>query len=132
MTCVRSSADRMKFNPQAESLIADLRNVPYEKSPAKLGDMVVLENLVEVIFEKYKIGRASVEDTIMSQWRDIVGEQTAHRCRPHKIIDGRRLIIITNNAVLRQELEFRKRDILRKLRTLPQCENLRDLVLRSG
>lgn len=122
----------MKFSQQAESLIADLRDVPFQKSAAKVGDIIPLDNLVEVIFEKYKIGRASVEDTIMAQWREIVGEQTAHRCRPHKIVDGRRLIIITNNAVLRQELAFRKSDILRKLRTLPQCENVRDLVVRTG
>lgn len=122
----------MKFSPQAEILIADLRNVPFEPSPAKISDIVPLDNIVEVIFERYKIGRVSVEDTIMAQWRDIVGEQTAHRCRPHKILDGKRLIIITNNAVLRQELEFRKSDVLRKLRALPQCDNIRDIVFRAG
>ncbi len=122
----------MKFSSQAETLIADLRNVPDERTTALIRDIIPLDNAVEVIFERYKIGRASVEDTIMSQWRDIVGEQTAHRCRPHKIVDGKRLVIITANATLRQELDFRKKDILRKVRALPQCENVRDIVVRAG
>jgi len=122
----------MKFSSQAEALIADMRKVPGESSSAHIRDVIPLDNVVEVILQKYRIGRASVEDTIMAQWRDIVGEQTAHRCRPHKIVEGRRLVIITNNAVLRQELEFRKRDILRKVRALPQCESVREIAFRTG
>lgn len=122
----------MKFNRQAESLIADLRKVPHRKSPAVIRDILPLDNVVEVLFERYKIGKESVEDTIMRRWRDIVGSEAAHRCRPHKIVDGKRLVIITTNAVLRQELAFRKRDILRQLREIPDCACLQDIVFRAG
>lgn len=122
----------MQFSRDANSLIADLRGIKYKRSPARLRDVVQLENLVEVILQKHRIGKASVEDTIMAKWRDIVGEQTAHRCRPHKIIDGKKLIIITTNAVLRQELMFRKTDILRKVRALPECGTVREIVVRAG
>lgn len=122
----------MKFSPEAESLIASLRNVPDERSPARVRDIIPLDSAIEVILEKYKVGRISIEDQIMAQWRDIVGTQTAHRCRPYKILDGRTLIIITGNSTLRQELMFKKTDILKKIRTIPQCENVRELVVRAG
>lgn len=122
----------MKFPKQVNELIAELRGVPADKSRARDRPTTAIGNLVEVILQKHRLGKVSVEDSIMARWRDIVGEQSAHRCRPLKIIDGRQLIIVTTNAVLRQELMFRKTDILRKVREIPECSTIRELVIRTG
>jgi len=122
----------MHFSKSIQQLIAELRGVPGPYSRSRDRATTSVGNLVEVILQKHRIGKTSVEDSIMARWRDVVGEQTAHRCRPLKIIGGRQLIIVTTNAVLRQELMFRKTDILRKIRQLPECGGIREITVRTG
>lgn len=66
----------------------------------------------------------------MQHWKGILGKERAALCQPLRIIDGSRLIMVVSNPTLRQELEFDKRQILRKIRALPSCENIRHLQIR--
>ena len=120
------------FNHRASNLIANLRGVPESNKYQLLRKTKSIKYSIDNILKKYNIGSQSVEDTLMSQWRSIVGEQTAHRCRPHKILPDNRLIIITSNAILRQELEFKKCTILKKIQSLPDCKHIKGIVFSNG
>ena len=123
----------MPFSKHAEALISDLRGLPAPRSRARVrSGTVPLENLVEVALKNYKVGERTVEETIMKNWRAIVGEKTAHRCSPQRIAPGQRLVINAPNSVVRQELQFRKRELLRTIRALPDCERINDILLTHG
>nr|WP_281398180.1 DUF721 domain-containing protein [Ruficoccus amylovorans] len=91
-----------------------------------------LDNLVEVIFERYQIGKDNIEDVIMANWKDVVGERTAHRCRPQRLVQGRKLIILAGSPVIRQELQFNQNRILRKIQALPGCHTINEIVILNG
>ena len=122
----------MKFTRKAENLIANFRGVPENFTSIYKRDIIQIDSAIEVILQKYKIGPNSIEDTLMHYWRDIVGEQTAHRCRPQRILNDKRLVIVTSNPVIRQELLFKKRAILKKLHSIPECKDIKDIVVGSG
>lgn len=122
----------MHFRRDVENLIADLRGLPNSRSRAKVRAATPLDNIVEVIFERYQIGQDNLENVIMQHWKDIVGEKTAHRCRPQRLVNNQRLIILAGNPVIRQELQFSQGKILRKLHTLPGCQCIRDVVILNG
>jgi len=123
----------MPFSPEAEELIANLRGLPYRRSRARTrSGTAPLENLVEVALKNYKVGERSVEETIMRNWKHVVGEKTAHRCSPQRIAPGNRLIVFAANSVVRNELQFKKREILKRIRELPECERINAVVLVHG
>ncbi len=123
----------MNFPRHVQNLIANLRGLPEQRGWSKPREMLPLDSVVETLVEKYNIGQEGVEETLMRNWRSAVGGHTAHRCRPQRLIDGgSRLLVFAANAVIRQELEFRKSAIVAKLRELPGCSGIRDLVVRVG
>ncbi len=122
----------MHFRRDVENLIATLRGLPANRSRAKLRNTTNLDNLVEVIFERHQIGKDNIEDVVMAHWKEIVGERTAHRCRPQRLVQGRKLIILAGSPVIRQELQFNQNRILRKLHALPGCHTINEVVILNG
>lgn len=122
----------MHFRPDIEDLIASLRGIPARRSRARMRSAATLDNLVEVIFERYQIGQDNIEDVIMANWKDVVGERTAHRCRPQRLVQGRKLIILAGSPVIRQELQFNQNRILRKIHALPGCQTINEIVILNG
>lgn len=117
----------MQFSREVNNLIANLRGVPEDRSRSRRRDATPIDSLMEVVFERYKIGQPTAEEIIVKHWRDIVGEQTAHRCRPMKIVNGKQLVILASSSVIKQELLFAERQILKKVRALPECGAIRDV-----
>ena len=122
----------MKFEKAAEDLIAELRGIAPSRGYGRKREPIKLNNVLESILQQHQIGRVSMEDTLVHHWRDIVGEQTAHRCRPQKILADKRLIIVASNPVIRQELVFKKRRILKFIKTLPDCDVIKDILIQCG
>ena len=79
-----------------------------------------MDGLIDHLIDKHKIEQPSVEQTLMDNWRRIVGVEFAHRCSPQKIL-GDRLLISATNPVVRQELIFRKEEIVRRIQALSGC-----------
>lgn len=121
----------MKFNRHTENLIANLRGLPEDRGRSIRRTTVTLSDLVDTVFERYKVNQPRLEDTIMANWKNIVGEKTAHRCSPVKIMQQKRLVVFTANSIVRSELKFNQRVILKKINALPNCENIRELVLQT-
>lgn len=121
----------MPFTPRQESLIAALRGLPDERDGGDgRGSLLPLGSLLEVLVQKHRIGQPKLEEVIMTNWRELLGRD-AERCVP-KCVKGRALIVAVPNAVLRQEIQFRKRAILARLQALPGCGHLDALVLQDG
>lgn len=122
----------MPFNKQTENLIANLRGLPESKSRATVRSVTPVDTLVDAILERYRINQPRVEDTIMSRWKEIVGERTAHRCRPQSILQEKKLLVFAANSIVRSELKFNEKKILKKLKSLPGCERIQALVFQTG
>ena len=67
---------------------------------------------------------------MVEHWGEIFGT-LAGRCNPVRIKDGRTLIVSVTNQTLRSELQFRKRTVLKKIQSLPNCKGVSEIVIRG-
>lgn len=122
----------MKYPRHIENAIADFRGLPrpneheWDAGPQGMG------SLVEVLVQRFSIGRERPEQVIMANWRELVGESNANRCAPERIDSEGRLVVAVANPVLRRELHFSREKIVRKLRLLKGCSEIRDIEFRAG
>ncbi|MGJ8638114.1 MAG: DUF721 domain-containing protein [Opitutaceae bacterium] len=121
----------MKFNKQTEDIIADFRGLPRTVTSASLREPTQLDNLLVVLQEQYKLEQPSPERTLVENWEAVFGSKLAGRCNPVRIKDGYTLIVSVTNQTLRSELQFQKRAVLKKIQALDNCDEIRDIVIRS-
>lgn len=123
----------MKFSRQTENLIANLRGLPENRSRSRIRPAAPMETLVEKILQRYKIDKPRLEDTLMANWKSIVGEKNAHRCRPTRLVEKEtKLLIFTANTIVRSELQFNQRKIIQKINTLPDCQKIKAIGFQAG
>lgn len=120
----------MRFNRRTENLVANLRGLPEDTSHSIRRPAKSIGDLVDKVFERYKINQPRIEDIIMANWKQIVGEKAAHRCSPLKIIQKKRLIVFTTNATIRSELNFNRRELIKKISALPNCETIKEITFQ--
>lgn len=121
------------FNRRIQNLIADFRGLPRDRSRSVPRGPVSLGSALGVVIEKHQIGSPGVEALIMREWPKLIGPQNAPRCSPQRLMDnGSRLLVHTANSIIRQELMFQQQAILQRLRQIPGCEGIRQLVIRAG
>ena len=91
-----------------------------------------MDDLVAMALEEMKIGDAyTSEGEIAGNWSKIVGRDLASKCAPDRLTADGLLVIHASSAAVRQELSFRKRQILKVVQDLPRCGQVRDLSLRT-
>lgn len=122
----------MIFPRHIENLIADLRNLPHNRGRSRIKQERPLSDLMDVLTEKHHIEQVSCEKIIMKHWREIVGTEMAHRCKPQTILHGSKLVIVTANPTLRNELAMRQHRILNKVCELPTCQNIKEILFKHG
>ena len=122
----------MKYSRRIENLIASLRSFPKDESTSIVRQPFKIDSILEVIFERYKIGKRRPAETIIENWKSVMGEVNAHRCSPTRIDRNGRLIVQVANQTLRQELNFQRVAILNRIRHLPGCESVKDIRLTAG
>ena len=83
-----------------------------------------------VLQEQYKLEKPSAERVLVENWEAIFGG-LADRCHPVRIKDDHTLIVSVTNQTLRSELQFRKRTVLKKIQSMPHCDGIKDIVIRS-
>ncbi|WP_041744917.1 DUF721 domain-containing protein [Coraliomargarita akajimensis] len=120
----------MASSKQIEDLIADFRGLPRTVSYSSTRPPIPLENLLVVLKEQYKLEEPSPERSLVENWSKVFGK-LAGRCNPLRIKDGHILMISVTNQTLRSELQFQKRQILKRIRNLKHCEDIDDLVIRG-
>ncbi len=122
----------MRLPRNIEEAIAEFRGLPkpgeHEWDPGATN----MASLIEVLFERYRIGQERPEQLIMAKWREIVGEENAARCAPERIDSQDRLVVVVANPILRRELHFARLRILARLRAVQGCAHIRDIEFRAG
>ena len=120
------------FSRSAAREIAAFKNVPYRPARGRIRSTKEIDNLMDVLFKQHGIEQTKPERALMLQWRDIMGGRFAHRCSPVKITDQGILLIAASNASLRNEIQFQKNNILKKVQAIPECDMIKDIRLQSG
>ena len=121
---------RMPLSKKTEDLIADFRGLPRTVSGSSRRAPVPLGNLLVVLKEQYKLEQPSPERSLVENWGHLFGK-LAGRCNPVRIKDDHILMISVTNQTLRSELQFRKKEILQKIRRLDHCGEIDELVIRG-
>lgn len=121
-----------RFNRQVEALIANFRDIPEDPGNLSGAGAKPLSSLLETCIERYHIGKHTPEETIQENWHRIAGSAFAKRCRPERIDRSGALVVQVPNATVRRELIFHEERILAVLSSLPGCQHIRSVVLKSG
>lgn len=121
------------FRREVENLIAGFRGLPEDRGKSRRRQTRALGALVEELLVKHKIGRPSAEQTLREKWADLVGTPNATYSHPVSIErGGRALLVLVSHAVVRNELFLYRASILEKLRKIPGCSAIKELLLRAG
>ena len=115
---------------QTERLIANFRGLPPPRYLLREKSMQGVGDLIDQIIEKYKIQAPKVEDIIRDNWGIIIGARFMNKCEPAKILSEDTLLIKVMNPIIRQELEFVKKQILENLQCIRGCEGIHRIAFR--
>lgn len=147
------------FPRATRNLLALLRGLPEEQSPnpetivAKKGggeslarkrkrveeaayssdrEFVTPAGTLEQILKSHGIFSGSTQSVIRDNWGKIIPAALVRRCAPAEIRDNwTTLVIACESSIIRQQLEFRKRTILKKVRELSGAENIKKIILTN-
>jgi hypothetical protein len=117
----------MAFSKRASRILAAFRQVPTDLRKNKR-DAFRIDSLVEVLTQEHRIGHGSLEENLIARWKEIIGEAHASRCAPVRVDPRRTLVIQVAHPLLRRELTFQRQTILKRVREVPGCQEIRDLV----
>ena len=118
------------MNLREERLLAAFRGLPAPTHVLRPGTLHEMDGLVDGLIEKYKIQEPKIEDTIRDHWGSIIGARFMRQCEPTKIMGKDTLLIKVMNPIVRQELEFIKKQILENLQSVRGCESLTRIAFR--
>ena len=121
----------MKFPKNIEDVIADFRGLPRTVSTSSRREPALLDSILVVLQEQYKLEKPSPERSLVENWEKIFGSRLCERCHPVRIKDEHTLIVSVTNQTLRSELQFMKRSVLKKVQSLEHCSKIRELAIRS-
>lgn len=88
-----------------------------------LGD--ALKQLVQSLGIEQQVEQYKIFDV----WNEVVGQQVAKVAQPDRLHNGV-LIVTVNNAPWRNELTFRKREILEKIHERTNSHSITDIKFR--
>lgn len=120
-----------EFSRAVENLIADLRQLPVDRSRSKRRKPTELGAVIDELLVKYRISHDSIEHSIRDKWKELVGEANATYSHP-LAVERNLLVVLVSHSVVRNELFLHRETIVEKLRKLPGCDHIRGLALRSN
>lgn len=121
-----------RFSRLAEELIGDFRHVPSTEPRRQIRRPTQpVGAIVEDLLEKYRIGRDAPEHTLHEHWAGLVGAANAAYSHPIRVERGR-LTVLASHAVVRNELFMHRTAIAERIRQLPGCKDIRQVIIRAG
>ena len=90
---------------------------------------VSIENIVEKVWEDWGIGEEESRESIISgNWQKVVGKSLSLKCAPVNLSrDGKTLHIRAASSTIKQEITFRKTEILKKIKSLKECSAVNNI-----
>ncbi|MBW7893614.1 MAG: DUF721 domain-containing protein [Opitutaceae bacterium] len=120
------------FSRLAEELIGDFRGIaPKEPRRQVKRPTQPVGNVIDGLLDKYRIGREAPEHVIREHWTELVGSANAAYSHPLHIERGR-LTVLASHSVVRNELFMHRAALLAKVRQLPGCKEVRQVMVRAG
>lgn len=134
MMLIKSRSANVKYlQEHAIDLVSNLRNLPEElEYRPYLKKTHSVDQAIQVFLNQYGVGKKTIYQTIMENWREVIGSDLAHRCKPYKIINNHDFVLGVANSVVKQELQFNKLGILSRIRRLPGCQHIQNLIFTSN
>ena len=101
-------------------------NLPQDRAGKKMKHPLAMVDLVEKVWEDWGIGEEKTTESLISgNWQKIVGRDMASKCAPTNLSrDGKSMQIRAANSTVKQELTFRKIEILKKLQAIKGCKSI--------
>jgi hypothetical protein len=119
------------FSRRDENLIAALREIPVSTSRSRIRPTREIGSVLDKVLSKFKITqRIRPEDVLMENWSDIIGAQYARLAAPQTITQDHVLVIQVNSPALREQLRFDERRILKAIKALSECKEIKRIVWR--
>jgi hypothetical protein len=126
------TAEPHQFSKLAEELVGDLRGIKSDvPRRSKKRATLPLTDVVEQLMQKFQIGRSSPEQIVRDHWSEIVGTANAAYSHPARL-ERNMLTVLAAHAVVRNELFHHRADIVKRIRMLPGCADIKALNLRAG
>jgi predicted nucleic acid-binding Zn ribbon protein len=91
--------------------------------------MQTLGDALKVLVQSLGIEKQVEQYKIFDVWNEVVGQQVAKVAQPERLQNGV-LIVNVNNAPWRNELTFRKREILEKIHERTNSNSITDIKFR--
>lgn len=120
------------FSRAARREIARFRGLSTAETKKEARQPVPVEDLIHILFEEHHINQPGFQQTLMENWKQVVGPGNSHRCSPLRIIEPNTLVIAAPNPTFRQELSFQKPYLLKAIRNLPGGNKIKDLRFIAG
>jgi len=120
------------LTPSDERCIALFRGHPRDPVQ-KRWEPKNMDSLIARALQEFSVLETTTPETeIRDHWLQIMGEAWAAQSVPARITRDGTLIVLVANPILRQEISFQKRAILKKIRNKAGCRHIRNLLLRGG
>ena len=77
-------------------------------------DFVSTESLIEELLDNKEIKKAITRNNLYKFWGKVAGEKFSKKSKPYSMMGGGVMVIACENAVVAQELNLRKTQLLAK------------------
>lgn len=121
-----------RFSRTVTNLLAELSGLPRDRSRSTDRPVKTMEDAVREAVAKLRLDRPVPENAIVAHWAELLPARLARRCAPLKVLEGGRLTVQCENAVIRSEAKFHERAMLAKIRALPGCAEVRSIAFVSA
>ena len=118
--------------PRELDMISSFMNLPVSQAERSTPIPRQMEHIVEKLWEDWKIGdEASQESSLSANWQKVVGRKLAGKCAPVNLSrDGKTLHVRAASSTIKQELTFRKEEMIRNINKLPSCKSVLKLLIQ--
>lgn len=116
-----------------ENLLASLRGLPVDSHTSFSHRAHSLGEILDQLVRKGRLDfEQPLQQRIQKNWENLVGPGLSLRCYPECVVGEKSLIVVVENATLRQQLLFQKAKLLAALRSVPGCARIQELVFKLG
>ena len=107
-------------------------NLPISKASRKTPFPLQMQDIVENLWEDWRIGDEKSQESIISgNWQKVVGRKLAGKCAPvHLSRDGKTLHIRAASGTIKQELSFKREEIIGNINNLQNCKSVMKLLIQ--
>ncbi len=121
-----------RFSRTVANMLAELSGRPAIRSRATQRPLKTMDDAVRDAIVRLRLDRPVPENSIVAHWAELLPPRLARRCAPLKVLEGGRLTVQCENAVVRSEAKFHEKAMLIKIRALPGCAEVKSIAFVSA